>query len=78
MSGTEDIIKHEVNGLLVEPEDYKSTAQALLFLLRDPARSSAYGKAARETIEQHYTLEHITSIYLELYQQMVGLMKGYQ
>lgn len=70
VSGTEDIITHEVNGLLVEPEDYQSLAQALLVLLRDPARSSAYGKAARETIERDYALEHIASVYLELYQRM--------
>jgi glycosyltransferase involved in cell wall biosynthesis len=70
VSGTEDIITHGVNGLLVEPEDYQSLAQALLALLRDPARSSAYGKAAREMIEQEYALEHITDRYLELYQRM--------
>ena len=28
--------------------------------------------AARETIEQDYALEHITEIYVKLYQQMVG------
>ena len=72
VSGTEDIIKHEVNGLLVEPEDYQAMAQALLALLRDPARCSAYGKAARETIEQDYELEHITDLYLELYQRMIS------
>jgi glycosyltransferase involved in cell wall biosynthesis len=72
VSGTEDIITHGVNGLLVEPEDYQGMAQALLTLLRDPARTSAYSKAARETIEQDYALEHITDLYLELYQRMAG------
>jgi glycosyltransferase involved in cell wall biosynthesis len=73
VSGTEDIITHEVNGLLVEPEDSRALAQALLALLRDPARSSAYGKAARERIEHNYALEHITDMYVELYQRMVGV-----
>jgi glycosyltransferase involved in cell wall biosynthesis len=72
VSGTEDVIADGVNGLLVESEDYQSLAQALLVLLRDPARSSAYGKAARETIEQGYALEYITGIHLKLYQRMVG------
>src|SRR5262249_42375587 len=72
VSGTEDIITHGVNGLLVEPEDYQAMAQALLVLLRDPVLTSAYGKAARERIEQDYSLEHITGIYLELYRRMVG------
>jgi glycosyltransferase involved in cell wall biosynthesis len=72
VSGTEDIITHEVNGLLVEPEDSQALAQALLALLRDPPRSSAYGKAARERIEQNYAVEHITDIYVELYERMVS------
>ncbi len=72
VSGTEDLITHGVNGLLVEPEDYQGMAQALLALLRDPARSCAYGKAARETIEQGYALEHITEIYVKLYQRIIG------
>jgi glycosyltransferase involved in cell wall biosynthesis len=72
VSGTEDIITHEVNGLLVEPEDSQALAQALLALLRDPERSSAYGKAARERIEQSYAFEHITDIYVELYERMVS------
>ena len=71
VSGTEDMITHGVNGLLVEPEDYHSMAQALLVLLRDPVRSSAYGKAARQIIEQNYSLEHVTEIYVKLYQQMI-------
>ena len=37
VSGSEDAIQHGVNGLLVEPEDYRGMAQALLTLLRDPA-----------------------------------------
>ena len=72
VSGTEDIIEHDVNGLLVEPEDYQAMAQALLALLRDPARCSAYGKAARETIARDYELEHITDRYLELYRRMMS------
>lgn len=71
VSGTEDVITHGVNGLLVEPEDYQSMAQALLTLLRDPALCNAYGKAARATIEQDYSLEHITDIHMKLYQRMI-------
>ena len=70
VSGSEDIIQHGVNGLLVEPEDYQGMAQALLTLLRDPAMARQYGRAARVTIEQHYSLEHIMDRYIELYQRI--------
>jgi glycosyltransferase involved in cell wall biosynthesis len=72
VSGCEDIIEHEVNGLLVEPEDYRGMAQALLTLLRDPGLARTYGQAARATIEGHYALEHVTDMYAGLYQRIAG------
>ena len=68
VSGSEDLIQHEVNGLLVESEDYSSMAQALLGLLRDPTTARKYGSAARATIEQYYSQEHIADMYIDLYQ----------
>lgn len=70
VSGSEDIISHRVNGLLVEPEDYHSLAKALLTLLGDPRLAQKYGHAARATIEQHYSLEYITDLYIQLYQRI--------
>jgi len=72
VSGNEDIINHGFNGLLVEPGDYQGLAEALLKLLRDPVLVLRLGHAARETIEKHYSLEHITDIYVELYQRIAG------
>ena len=71
ISGSEDIIQHGVNGLLVESEDYEALAQALLLLLRDPFLAQSYGRNGRMTIEQHYALEHITDTYEELYHRLV-------
>ena len=70
VSGSEDIIHHGVNGLLVESEDYQSMAQALLTLLSDPALALQYGYAARETIEKHYSFEQIVDRYIEIYQRI--------
>ena len=70
VSGSEDIIQHGVNGLLVGSEDYRGMAQALLTLLRDPLLAQKYGQAARETVERHYSLEQIMDRYVELYQRM--------
>ena len=72
VSGSEDIISHGVNGLLVEPEDYEGMAQALLTLLRDPHLTRRYGYAARRTIEERYSLEYVTDEYVELYSRITG------
>lgn len=70
VSGSEDIIQHGLNGLLVEPEDYQSLARAMVSLLGDPAALEKYGHAARITVEERYSLERITSAYLELYRNV--------
>jgi len=72
VSGSEDIIQHEINGLLVEPEDYESLAQALLTLLHDPELVQKYGSAARATTEKNYSLEQVTNMYIELYNKLTG------
>jgi glycosyltransferase involved in cell wall biosynthesis len=71
VSGSEDIIQHGINGLLVESEDYQGMAQALITLLCDPVLTRKYGQAAREAVERHYSLEHIMDRYVELYQRIV-------
>ncbi len=71
VSGSEDIIEHGINGLLVEPGDYESMAVALLSLLRDPLRARSYGQAARARIQQYYSLENVTDRYIELYQNIM-------
>lgn len=71
ISGSEDIIQHGVNGLLVESENYEALAHALLLLLHDPVLAEGYGRNGRKTIEQHYALEHITDTYEELYHRLV-------
>ncbi len=72
VSGSEDLIQHGVNGLLVDAENYESLAQALLTLLRDPDLTCKYGQAARASIEEHYSLEKITNTYVEVYNRLTG------
>lgn len=70
VSGSEDIIEHGVNGLLVDSEDYKAMARALLTLLHDSELTQRYAQAALATIKLHYSLEQITKRYMELYQSL--------
>jgi glycosyltransferase involved in cell wall biosynthesis len=72
VSGSEDIIQHGANGLLVAPDDPEELAGALLSLLRDPALGLQYGRAARATVEEYYSLGHVLDVYLALYQGLCG------
>ncbi len=70
VSGSEELIQHGVNGLLVEPEDDQGLGQALLSLLQDPALAQTYGHAARVTVEQYYSLDRMTDRYFALYETL--------
>lgn len=71
VSGSEDLIQSEHNGLLVEPEDAQQMAQALLKLLNNPTCIQHYAQAARTTVEQQYGLEQIIDMYTALYQMLM-------
>ena len=70
VSGSEDIIQHGVNGLLVEAEDYQEMAQAIQILFSNEALAQTYGDNGRKTIEQRYSLEHSTDTYVKLYHKL--------
>jgi glycosyltransferase involved in cell wall biosynthesis len=72
VSGSEDIIRHGVNGLLVESENYHAMAQALLTLLLDPVLARKYGRAARETVGKDYSFEEVLDRCVELYRNYSG------
>lgn len=54
--GVEDIIVHNVTGILLEdPFDEKELARIILYLLKNPEISSELGKNARKRIEEYFS-----------------------
>jgi glycosyltransferase involved in cell wall biosynthesis len=54
--GSAEIIRHEVDGLLVDEADVDQLAAAIAALLRDPARRQRMGAAGRERVLEHFTV----------------------
>jgi glycosyltransferase involved in cell wall biosynthesis len=54
VSGIPELVEHEVNGLLVEPEDPEALADTLLRLHEDPALGRALADSGRETVERRF------------------------
>jgi glycosyltransferase involved in cell wall biosynthesis len=50
-----EIIRDNENGLLVDPEDPKSVANALVKLLDDPGAAREMGQAGRKNVLAHYS-----------------------
>jgi len=72
VSGSQDLIQNDINGLLVPSEDPEALANAVLFMLDNADRAKDMGYNARETIERQYTISDIADRYIELYKELVS------
>lgn len=68
-----EVIRHGLNGLLVEPGDVEELAAALDRLLEDESLRSSLGKAAAETIANEYVVEDKV---FELEQMLAGMVRS--
>jgi phosphatidylinositol alpha-1,6-mannosyltransferase len=67
VGGAVDAVRAGVTGLLVDPTDHLAVADALVELLRDPARSAEMGRAGRKFAEAHAwprISEHVEDVLL--------------
>lgn len=57
VAGIPELVAQERTGLLVSPDDPRALAEAIARLLRDETLRAQFGRAGRERIEQHFTIE---------------------
>ena len=72
---TESIIESEVNGVLIPPGDTGALADAIAALLPDAARRRRLGAAARATIADRYSVDHVADRWLEAYELIPSLVR---
>lgn len=70
--GCREIVRHEVNGLLVPPRDSHALASAFRRLLESTELRTRFGRAGREIVEQEFSQEIIVRQTLDLYHRMLG------
>ena len=68
--GIGEVVQHKQTGLLVEPNDPQSLAQALLTLLTSPSTCESMGHAGRLRAEQLFSWSAISQNLTRLYDQM--------
>lgn len=67
VGGNREIVHDGLSGIIVPPNDVEALAQAIIDLLRDPARAARFGAAARAMVETRGSLEAVAARYAELY-----------
>jgi glycosyltransferase involved in cell wall biosynthesis len=69
VSGIPELVRDDVNGLLVPPEDAEALADAIWRLTKDPALSHRLAQAGAATISEHFDGEALA-------RHMAGLFSG--
>lgn len=72
VGGIPDVIEHGRSGLLVEPGNVAELVDTLVGLLGDGDQRERLASAARQTVEEHYTLAAVSARLDDLYQQLSG------
>ena len=67
VSGNEDLVNHNSNGILVEPGNANLLAEALLELINDCEKRVQMGKLSRRIIEEHYQLPMVIEKLVRVY-----------
>ncbi|HHV18961.1 MAG TPA: glycosyltransferase family 4 protein [Thermoanaerobacterales bacterium] len=72
--GIPEIIKHDVNGLLVSPGNDKYLAESIIEVLSDKRRAKALGLAAQKTVNKKFSsktmIEKTENVYREILQRV--------
>ena len=66
LAGIPELVIHEETGLLAQPGDATTLADALERLMRDPAMRLRYGRAGRGRMEKHFRVEETVAPLLRL------------
>jgi len=70
VGGSCDMIQNRINGILVPPCDPSALCDAMLELLGNDTLAKKLANEARKTVEERYSLAHITDCYLNLYREL--------
>jgi len=71
IGGIPDIIKNNVNGLLVPPGDSKALAMAIIMILQDPDLAERLRKAGLETVKERFSWDAITEQFIDIYRNIL-------
>ncbi|MCP4711865.1 MAG: glycosyltransferase [Planctomycetes bacterium] len=69
--GLIDVIDHNINGLLVSPNDLNELTQSIKSLLDNPQKMKILGLAAQKKAHQHYSINTMIKNYAKFYHNLL-------
>ena len=71
VGGLVDVVEHEVNGLLVEPNDDRALLAALQRMVAEPELRQRLGEAGRRRVEEAFSVDAMTRGNLSVYGEVM-------
>ncbi|MEQ9236756.1 glycosyltransferase family 4 protein [Coleofasciculus sp. E2-BRE-01] len=71
LGGLPDMIEHEQNGYLAQPDKVEDLAQGIVWVLENQERHQKLSHCAREKAEQEFTMELQANRYLSLFTELL-------
>jgi colanic acid/amylovoran biosynthesis glycosyltransferase len=72
VSGIPELVDHDVNGLLVAPEDPEALADMLLRLHGDPGYAEQLARAGRATVAERFDGQRLANRLAELFEEAIA------
>ena len=72
VDGSREIIRHNKNGILIEPKNEEMLVEALLELIKNKNLRIELGKAARQTITENFDVCKMTKKIESLYTNVLS------
>ena len=66
-----DIVRHEVNGLIVDSRDHQAIAKGVLRLLRSPDQRASLAEAGRDHAKKHFDWAVCAQRYADIFQRLI-------
>jgi glycosyltransferase involved in cell wall biosynthesis len=70
--GIPEVVEEGVTGLLVEPRDPQSLADAITTLLKDEGLRTRMGAAGLARVREQFTVDRMVAGTLAVYEQVLG------
>ena len=70
VGGAGDVLDHRASGLLIAPDDREALRDALIEVLADAELRDRFGRAARATMQERFSLEGTAQRLAELYRSL--------
>lgn len=71
ISGCQDLISNNINGMLVPSRDPAALAAAICYLLSNPVIAQALGRKGRETVIEGFNMPAVADKYILLYKKLL-------